>query len=264
MLKELGFYLGGDLNEAHDNLWYTVLFKHPELLDCSDEDLQARLCIFEMAMRGGRSFSDTQVRLLSLIAARRSRDYEALRSNEYQAAWVDLRIRSMLERGTSLELSQKWGWKEPNTHVLFDRLNRFIPGLRYIHVVRNGLDMAYSANQNQVRLWGPVFLGEEFHAVTPRLSLRYWRLVHERILRLRALAPGPFLLLNYDLLFTNTQIELPKLLEFLDIPDSQSLVAELSAHIRPPTSIGRFRLHEPSDFDAGDVAFVRSLGFETT
>jgi hypothetical protein len=30
MVLDLGFYRGTDLNRAHDNLWFTLLFKRPE------------------------------------------------------------------------------------------------------------------------------------------------------------------------------------------------------------------------------------------
>jgi hypothetical protein len=37
-----------------------------------------------------------------------------------------------------------WGWKEPNTHVVLDRLWAELPRLKYVHVRRHGLDMAFS------------------------------------------------------------------------------------------------------------------------
>jgi hypothetical protein len=40
MLKELGFYLGSDLNSANDNLWFTLLFKRIEILSASDEEFE--------------------------------------------------------------------------------------------------------------------------------------------------------------------------------------------------------------------------------
>ena len=66
-----------------------------------------------------------------------------------------------------------WGWKEPNTHLLLPYLVRRFPDMRYIHVVRHGLDMAFSSNQNQLATWG-----EQFQIPAdlppPVRSLRYW------------------------------------------------------------------------------------------
>ena len=37
-LNELGFFLGPDLNEANDNLWFTLLFKRTRILTSSEEE----------------------------------------------------------------------------------------------------------------------------------------------------------------------------------------------------------------------------------
>ena len=51
-----------------------------------------------------------------------------------------------------------WGWKEPNSHLMIRHLHRhFGDRLRYVHVIRNGLDMAQSRNQLQLIRWGSVF-----------------------------------------------------------------------------------------------------------
>jgi hypothetical protein len=50
-----------------------------------------------------------------------------------------------------------WGWKEPNTYIILEKLNEYYPNMKYIHLIRNGLDMAFSENQNQVKLWDLYF-----------------------------------------------------------------------------------------------------------
>jgi hypothetical protein len=79
--------------------------------------------------------------------------------------------------------SQRIGWKEPNTHIVMDRLPALLPQMKYIHVMRNGLDMAHSRNQNQLRLWGRYLVGPDCRD-DPRSSLKYWCRTHQRILRL--------------------------------------------------------------------------------
>ena len=41
-----------------------------------------------------------------------------------------------------------WGWKEPRSIYLLSFLHRHLPALRFLHVVRDGRDMALSKNQN--------------------------------------------------------------------------------------------------------------------
>jgi hypothetical protein len=159
---------------------------------------------------------------------------------------------------------RRWGWKEPNTHVMIDRLMACIPGLKYIHVVRNGLDMAFSANQTQLRLWGPHFLAANLIEVNPRNSLRYWRAVHERILRIGRLLDGRFLLLNFDELCHRPKPALEAFFDFLGVEPSSSARDQLCGCIRPPRSIGRFKRQSLSALDRIDIDFVASLGFDTS
>jgi hypothetical protein len=48
-----------------------------------------------------------------------------------------------------------WGWKEPRSIFFLPFFHRHIPSLRFLHVVRDGRDMAFSRNQNQLRKHGP-------------------------------------------------------------------------------------------------------------
>src|SRR5205085_158546 len=109
------------------------------------------------------------------------------------------------------------GWKEPNTHIFLDRLQSAFPEMKYIQVMRNGLDMAYSSNQNQLRLWGPFIFGTRDYEVNPRWSLKYWCLVHHRIQSIGKTMPGRFLLLNYDDFCSSPQKGLHDLLDFLKV-----------------------------------------------
>jgi hypothetical protein len=44
-----------------------------------------------------------------------------------------------------------WGWKEPRSHYLLPFFHAKYPDMKLIHVVRDGRDMAFSSNQNQLR-----------------------------------------------------------------------------------------------------------------
>jgi hypothetical protein len=67
-----------------------------------------------------------------------------------------------------------WTWKEPNTLIFVPSLFRVIPGLRYIHVVRNGLSMATSKNKRQLDNWSFLFgVADEARDLQLR-QLVYW------------------------------------------------------------------------------------------
>jgi hypothetical protein len=253
MLSTLRFHLGGDLNEAHDNLWFTLLFKRREALSVPDAAFQDLVAIFEKAMNGGSPFSQAQRQLLCVVSS--------AAASQFDPWWIQLRTDSLLRRPISALQHEGWGWKEPNTHVVLERINRSIAGLRYIHVVRNGLDMAYSSNQNQVKLWRSTLFGVSTDNVSPRTSLKYWRAVHDRTCTIGAKMPGRFLLVNYDRLCASPEPEISTLLEFLGIKSSFERIAALREHLHPAATIGRYRQFSSRDFDAEDIAYVRSLGF---
>src|SRR5215467_6488793 len=61
-------------------------------------------------------------------------------------------------RSTIPEGQRLWGWKEPRSILLLPFLDERLPGMRFIHVIRDGRDMAFSANQNQLRKHGDAVL----------------------------------------------------------------------------------------------------------
>lgn len=253
LLAAAGFRIGGDRNAADDNLWFTLLFKWRGVLALPDADF-GRLCrLFAAVMTG--------VREIDAAAITMARDLAANARAQHSRPWLQARLASLLEAlAAPAPAAGRWGWKEPNTHVVLDRLLPHFPGLRYIHVMRNGLDMAWSRNQNQLALWGEAFLGRAV-TVTPRDSLAYWCAVHRRVATLgEALGPR-FLLLDYDAFCRAPEAGVRRLLAFLGVPPEAGRVAALARAVRPPASIGRHALHPDAGFDAADVACVRDFGF---
>jgi len=253
LLMELGFFMGEDLNESNDNLWFTLLFKHVGILSVREGEFGELVRIFVDRMTGAGTCNPSQAAQVTRLALRDRPDHPA--------SWLKDRADSLLAAGVMRSCARPWGWKEPNTHVVMDRLPGFLPGMKYIHVMRNGLDMAHSANQNQLRLWGRHFLDQDFE-VSPRWSLKYWHAVHRRILRVCETMGDRFLLLNYDRLCQDPHGELPPLLKFLGLAPSMDAVSRLAELVRAPVSIGRFKRDGVGVFDPEDVAFARRLGFD--
>jgi hypothetical protein len=255
LLRGLGYYMGGDLNEATDNLWFTLLFKRVELWEGAEGELSDGIEVFTAAMAEMRALTETEAAWVrGLAAADRP---------QHTSVWLKDRVTSLLAATRTPRHLRPWAWKEPNTHVVLDRLQAAMPDLAYIHVVRNGLDMAFSANQNQLRLWGARVLGVDEVDATPRNSLAFWCRVHQRVERIGRQMPGRFLWLNYDQLCSSPLDGLRVLLAFLDAVPDAATESALLARIHAPASIGRFRRHGAELFDPEDVAYVRSLGFET-
>lgn len=70
-------------------------------------------------------------------------------------------LRQVLERHCSsdeLQGSTPWGWKEPRSIYLLPFWGRQFHSLKFLHVVRDGRDIAYSSNQNQLNKHGRALL----------------------------------------------------------------------------------------------------------
>jgi hypothetical protein len=53
-----------------------------------------------------------------------------------------------------------WGWKEPRSSFLLPFFHSQLRSLRFLHVVRDGRDMAFSNNQNQLRKHGSTLVDD--------------------------------------------------------------------------------------------------------
>lgn len=251
-LKELGFFIGSDLNRPNDNLWFTLLFKRTEILDLSNVEFDELVAIFFKGMTGSGQFTDAQIDLIQKLAA--------VERDQHPVPWLQKRADSLLSQNCIVSPDVRLGWKEPSTHVVIDRLRKTIPNLKYIHVMRNGLDMAHSANQNQLQFWGKHFIGSDYE-LSPFYSLKYWCIVHQRMLEIGRSFGMDFLLLNYDDFTLYPTKGLETLLKFLDLAVAPEQISRLAEYIKVPESRGRFKQYGIKIFDGSDVAFVKQLGF---
>lgn len=253
ILKEIGYDFGHDLNVSEDNLSFTYLFKYLEILSATDEQFELLLKIFIKSMQG---------RALTTLEKEVFTGMNHLHQGRFNEAWCSERVKEIENRAYHGGISEKWGWKEPNTHIVLDRLIQHLPKMKYIHVIRNGLDMAYSQNQIQAALWGKHFTGEAYQE-SPAYSLKYWCAVHRRVLNLGEKMGSGFLLLNFDEFCLKPQENIRRLVRFLNLEIPESDLNALVDLVKRPESLGRFRKYRTDIFSKGDIDFVRQLGFNT-
>jgi len=158
ILQLFGFFLGKDLNIALDNESFTLLFKHPSWLHQNinnPEIISSRLSLFKKAMTCTQPFTKNELQTLDDITRIMAVNGHNLNNNEGYGEWAYYRKKKiMVESGFREGNYTGWGWKEPNSYLLLDHYPEVFPGFRYIHVIRHGLDMAFSKNQNQLYNWG--------------------------------------------------------------------------------------------------------------
>ena len=255
LLRKMGVTMGGELNDSLDNLWFSLLFVRRSILLQSDSEQDKLSWLFTNAMRHGVEVSAELIELIdSALACDRS---AVIPPEQLQHA-----RESLLSVPSRDRRDDHWGWKEPNSHIHLPMLDRCFPEMKFIYVMRNGLDMAFSDNKNQLaHFWGDLML-EGDTSPTPQNLMRYWIASHKRMQGFRQRLGHRLHFLSFDRLCVDPEGELEALREFAGIPISKQDLAQLASNVTPPGTMGRFREHDLSIFDPADIEFVRQLGFD--
>jgi len=236
ILKKRGLFLGHDLNESTDTLLFTLLFKDPSYTSLSTRGISDRYETLKQYLTQQPFTLSHQDILRNSVTERPL----------HGIGWLKKRVENAISAPTLPEQQKLWGWKEPNTHIFIDKILPLEPTLKYIHVVRHGLDMAYSSNQNQLKIWGQLLLNRTPEQA-PEESFNYWCAVHRRIIELEKQFSGRILILNYDLFVQRDEIELNRFFNFIGInaflDDPSKSIYELFS---PPKSIGRSKFEDTS------------------
>lgn len=259
-LQSLGVDLGSDLNDSLDDLGFNLLFKRKVLWppENHNEELTSSLRLY-LANRGllGQS-SDVEAFLNTEL----SRLFSTL-LNEHgwqSKEWIAQRRKAMLQPDV---VNSRWGWKEPNTHIVLPFLLQEIPQLKYVHIIRHGLDMAFSSNQNQLWLWGEKVLARPVNQNSSADSFDYWCTVHQRLLNIEDQYPGRIQLLNFEHLWKDPQVVLENLIRFVDlgrVPESR--LSQIAKEIQKPTTHKRYRDKPAFDISKKQRQLLSDLGFK--
>ncbi|WP_349039395.1 sulfotransferase [Pseudotabrizicola sp. 4114] len=260
LMQSAGVDIGQCLNQALDNLWFTVLFKRPEWTRLpaaqfpASEDVATAVRLFHRAMVSGladwTNAPDQQLlqKLKSCLPPQ---------GNWQSGACADHAgslITSLPPTDGALRV---WGWKEPNTHVFLPHLNRHFPALRYIHIVRNGLDMAFSGSSWQVRHWGQLYdMPYRPELPLPQQQLRYWSAANKKVIAYGAThMQGRFLTVHYEDFCDRPQAQWVRIQKFLGLSGEEPLPSGL---VRP-TTIGRSSARDLSVFSQLDLADAQGV-----
>lgn len=238
IVRNCGCWIGDDLNNALDNLWYTLLFKRSSALTDTDFYFNNLFALFQARMSGVPTRPDAASALAELAGRDRM---------GHSAAWLRARLASFSLQPGSGQARSRWGWKEPNTHVLLERLFRATPRLKYVHAVRDPLYMAFSRNQNQLMNWGKLFL-DRTPQLGPSDSLAFQSAVYRRLDGLAAAHPGRIAFFSFDAFLADPQAEASRLMAFLDLDPPQEPEQLFNGITLPRTrDFSADRLTAPSD-----------------
>lgn len=238
----LGFYPGGCLNGANDNLIFTALFKRPDWLRGGPPAaaIVARLRLFEAVMTGG-------VRWRHLLRA--------------PGLW-----RFRRDQGSGLAgAAGAVGWmtKEPNCHIFLEAILEAWPRAAFVYVSRHPLDMAFSDNKGQLGNWSWLFDLDPAGFASPEAAqLEYWIRTQRRLDALVTRFPGRIFPLRFDDFAADPVPQLTTLVETLALPVPRQRLAPACAGVIRPDGMGRWRDRDRSAFTAEQLAACRAAGWE--
>jgi len=247
MVESLGFDPGPSRNEALDDLTFIALFKRPNdyrdvsgLIPADHPAALAATRVFASVRSGGRR---PVADVLPMVRASIT-----LPSNE-SSPGLSIGFASMGNRVSRLRRlpavfgrrppdAPPWMWKEPNTLFFLPTLFDGIPGLRYIHVVRNGLAMATSSNKYQLDNWGHLFDVRRGGRPRDVRQLLYWARANLAVAELLAGRPHSSLIVSHERTVTDPQAVADEIAAFLGSPVTDRTRPVID-EVRAPSDFGR-------------------------
>ena len=256
VLIQAGIFLGDDLNRANDNLFFTRLLKNPEWYrKASLDEKNERLLSFKKYMESGK------LTLKDLIVF-----YKSGYTNPTHSSGLKFYL-NVFKLLFSKEISRDiWGWKEPNTQIYVNEIFNLFPNLKYIHVLRNGLDMAFSNNKQQLNNWGwkyQIYLnGNESENELAVKQLDYWIESTKDAIANSKGFENRFLMVKHSEFCQNPQQEIDRILQFCEINISSDKLKELYEIPSNPSSANRYKNYNLNIFSHEQIQFVKEMGFE--
>lgn len=159
-----------------------------------------------------------------------------------------------------------WGWKEPNTHIILPDLLETFPTLQYIHIIRHGLDMAFSSNRNQLWRWGADFgitvSPTDSEQLIAMAQLEYWIKTTERIEALQQHYPGRIAIYRLDDFWETPVQTINACFDHARVPLTAAMLDTLITIPQPPSDPHRYRQYKLSMFTRTQLDAVTSRNFE--
>jgi Sulfotransferase family len=136
--------------------------------------------------------------------------------------------------------ARAWGWKEPRSIYLLPFFDAVMPEVRFLHWLRDGRDMAFSENQQQLKKHGDTVLsGDDAKGKQPLRSIRLWSKVNTTAADFgEQHMPGRYLRIRFEDLCAQPAETVARIYEFFGLEGD---VEQAAAEVRPPDSLGRWQ-----------------------
>ena len=191
------------------------------------------------------------------IGADRNRSEDALDFAAFSDRWVNAfaagerppelvaELRALVARQAHAREATDgaWGWKEPRSIFLLPLLDDELPGFRFLHLVRDGRDMAYSDNQVQLRKHGDALLGDAVGLSEALRSISLWNDVNLRAADYGEERLGSrYLRLRFEDLCLDRVAVVGEIFGFFGLAGDVVRIA--AEEVAAPETLGRWRLQD--------------------
>ncbi|MDA0340154.1 MAG: sulfotransferase [Proteobacteria bacterium] len=215
VLETAGLFMGHDqkLNHAGDAMdiepvldaYINPILSATNTLDYETDDLPR-----ELQVAAGRDLAIAVARFLSALPARQAR----------------------------------WGWKNPRSMYILPLIHALFPEVRFIHLVRDGRDMATSDNQNQPRKHYQALFCEPLNETDPSGSIRLWAAANLAVADWAERNLGErYLRLRFEDLCAEPEDGVRRILEFagFEDPEIQAALVTTGETVAAPSGLNRWR-----------------------
>lgn len=152
-----------------------------------------------------------------------------------------------------------WGWKNPRSIYILPIIHSIFPGLRFVHVIRDGRDMAFSQNQNQLRKHFSSLFGRPIDD-TAVDSIRLWAKANTDVAEwATGNLKARYIRIRFEDLCERSATEIGALLSKLAIKCDD--VQDLASSVLAPETIGRWRKQDNYIRDRVEQAGKQALEF---
>ena len=260
IFMHVGVFLGSDLNNSLDNLFFTFLFKHPHKFTFPNSQ-QASLVhqlfdVHHKILLRNESMTVNDLRWLAWAGLQ-----HGIHRIYYNWRWVASRwYKIFIAKHKTIKPASSWGWKEPHVVYFLPQLLEFYPEAKFVFLIRHGLDMAFTRNDQQFRHW-PLYYGEKNFVRIPRAMFDYWYQFNKYALGIaeQQLGKERFHVVKLENLYgVNKHEHIIRLLKYIDIDDVPDDVLRIP---QVPTSANRYLKHDISWIDAEVEQKLTEFGY---
>jgi hypothetical protein len=163
------------------------------------------------------------------------------------------------------ETNRRWGWKKPqNIHLLPFLIDHF-PRLQFVHVVRDGRDLAFGGRSRPDITSAYVDPGMKNEPESIRM-LAFWAAANRLAMEVaEERLEGRYLVLRFEDLCHQPEPTVERLLEFSGAdPSDRDLVERAAQEVELSESLGRWREADTVDVDravAAGAETMREFGY---